>query len=212
MDETRSLDDFSGFASIKKGVLEYLPSIKIDPWRGQTILVLTESRSMKGTLEEIASRYRVRIASSGGQCAGFLHTTIAPVLKKAFKNGRLPPLVLTIGDYDLAGGHIDANNRRVLEEEVGERFEEENWERVALTETQVENLRETMGEDMPKVIKTDNRFKPPLVYEALECETLGQKPIMDLLEAKLDALLPAPLERVHEREERQRRALRKKIR
>jgi hypothetical protein len=198
VDETRSLDDYSGFASIKKGVLEYLPSIKLDPWRGQAVLVLTESRSLAGVLRSIASRYRVRIASTNGQCGGFLHTEIAPLLDI----GDVPPKVSYLGDYDLAGNQIEANTRSVLEQEIGEQLD---WKRIALTAEQVEQY------DLPKIIKRDRRYKDARPHEAVETEALSQTLITKLLETELTALLPEPLERVHEREEGQRRVLRGKI-
>jgi hypothetical protein len=35
VDETRSLEDYTGYPSIKEGVLAQLPHIGIDPWRGR---------------------------------------------------------------------------------------------------------------------------------------------------------------------------------
>jgi hypothetical protein len=65
-DETRSLEDYTGYASIKDGVLAKLSYIEIDPWR-RAPLILTESRSLAGVLRSIASDYRCRIASTNGQ-------------------------------------------------------------------------------------------------------------------------------------------------
>jgi len=96
VDETRSLEDYSGSPSIKGALLSYLPYARLDLWRGEIMLELTESRSLAGVLRELASRYRVRIASTNGQCGGFLHTKIAPLLHSGDK-------VLYLGDYDLAG-------------------------------------------------------------------------------------------------------------
>ena len=66
--------------------------------------------------------YRCRIASTNGQVGGFLHTKVAPLLSEGDRVGYL-------GDLDLAGGDIEANTRRVLEELVGEL----DWQRLALT-------------------------------------------------------------------------------
>jgi hypothetical protein len=77
VDEARSLDDYSGFTSIKKGVVAYLPSIKLDLWRGKVPLILTESRSLAGVLRAIAAKkYRVAIASTTVNAAGFCTPTL----------------------------------------------------------------------------------------------------------------------------------------
>src|SRR5262245_15450605 len=41
VDETRSLDDYRGDKSIRKGVLRVLPYIRLDHWRGRAPLILT---------------------------------------------------------------------------------------------------------------------------------------------------------------------------
>jgi len=186
VDETRSVENYSGYPSVKAGLLAQLPYITIDPWKGKGILVVTESRSLKGVLNDIADKYRVQITSVNGQCAGFLHTKVAPVVRNGIAK------VLYLGDYDLSGGHIESNTRSVLEKEIGRVLD---WKRIALTKDQADGL--------PKVIKRDKRHKPPLVYEAVETEALGQRQIVELLEAALIQLLPEPLERVLEREKRQ---------
>jgi hypothetical protein len=206
VDETRTLNDYSGYPSIKKGVLDYLSGITLDPWRGRTLLVLAESRSLAGTLRPIAQRYRVRIASTNGQCGGFLHTKIEPLLDNASLYAairrRPKPQVLYLGDYDLAGNQIEANTRRVLEQEICDGLD---WERVALTAEQVEQ------HDLPTIEKHDRRYKDGRPHEAVETEPLGQKLVSDLLERELIALLPEPLENVREREKRQQQTVRKKI-
>jgi hypothetical protein len=199
LDETRSLEDYSGFLSIKEAVLAYLPFARLDPWHGKTILVLTESRSLAGVLRPIANRYRVKITSTNGQARGFLHTKIVPVLQDADS-----PQVLYLGDYDLCGDQIEANTRRVLEQEVGYSLED-RWKRVALTAKQVEQ------HNLPVIEKRDRRYKDGRPHPAVETEALSQKLIVELLETKLAALLPEPFERVLEREKRQRRALKRTI-
>jgi hypothetical protein len=197
VDETRSLDDYSGFKSIKDAALAYLPQLQLDPWRSKTVLVLTESRSLSGVLRAVAVRYRVQIASTNGQCGGFLHTEIAPLLSSASA-----AQVLYLGDFDLCGNQIESNTRNVLEREAGELA----WQRIALTAAQVERY------SLPTIEKRDRRYKDGRPHEAVETEALSQRLIVDLLEAALSALLPEPLERVREREARQRRALTNKIR
>jgi len=145
-DETRTLEDYSGYSSIQKGVLAFLANAPLDPWKGRVPLVLTESRSLSGTLRSIAQRYRIRIASTNGQCGGFLHTVIAPLLE----NGDAAPRILYLGDYDLCGNQIEDNTRRVLEQEIGEQLD---WKRIALTAEQVAQY------ELPTIEKRDRRYK-----------------------------------------------------
>ena len=206
VDETRSLENYTGYASVKAGVLAKLPYIKLDPWKGCAPLILTESRSLVGVLRDIAIEYRVRIASTNGQVGGFLRTDIAPLLQSGDR-------VITLWDLDLSGGHIEANVRRVLEREIGGKLD---WERLALTKDQVREYK------LPVIVKKDKRFKnrrfqrvwtkgPPLKpgeHEAVETEAISQRVLIDILRARLDRLLlPEPLMRVQEREARQRRQL-----
>jgi hypothetical protein len=108
VDETRSLDDYTGYETVKQGVLAQLPYIGLDPWRGRAPMILTESRSLAGVLRDIVAEYRARIASTNGQCGGFLRTNIAPQLQPRDR-------VIYLGDLDLAGNQIEDNTRRVLE-------------------------------------------------------------------------------------------------
>ena len=56
---------------------------------------------------------------------------------------------------------------------------------------------------------TNRRYKDGRPHEAVETEALRQTVLVDILHARLDDLLPTPLARVHERAERQRRAIRR---
>lgn len=190
-DETRSLENYTGSATIRQGVLDQLPYVTLDPWRGRVPMNLTESRSLAGVLRNIIDEYRCRIASTNGQCGGFLRTDIAPQLRPGDR-------VLYFGDLDLSGGKIEDNTRRVLEQEIGGPLQ---WERVALTQEQVEEY------DLPVIIKRDRRFKDGRPHEAVETEALRQTVLQDILRARLDELLPEPLARVLEREARQRRTI-----
>src|SRR5262245_61361104 len=42
VDETRSLDDFTGSTSIKQGITDTLPYITLCPWHGNAPMILTE--------------------------------------------------------------------------------------------------------------------------------------------------------------------------
>lgn len=113
VDETRSLDDYRGASTIRQWMLEVLPQARLDPWAGDEPLILTESRSLAGVLRRLASEYAVPIGATNGQCGGFLHTDILPVVRPCQR-------ILYLGDLDLSGGQIEQNTRRVLEREAGE--------------------------------------------------------------------------------------------
>src|SRR5262249_58982819 len=107
VDETRSLDDYTGYPSIKDGVFAQLPYVGLDPWRGRALMILTESRSLAGVLRDVVVEYRARIGSTNGQCGGPLRTVIAPALRPGDR-------VISLGDLDLSGGQIETNTRRGL--------------------------------------------------------------------------------------------------
>ena len=109
-DETRSISNYRGNPSIREGLLESLPYYQLDAWAGDPPLILTESRSLRGILDDLALEYTVPITSTNGQCGGFLRTRIAPFVR------------------DLLPG------RRVLEREIGALA----WERLAITREQVD--------------------------------------------------------------------------
>jgi hypothetical protein len=195
VDETREVFDYTGSSSVAADLARYLDSAVIDPWHGQVPFILTESRSLAGVLRAQCSDYRCRIASTNGQVGGFLHTKVAPLLNESDRVGYL-------GDFDLAGGDIEANTRRVLERLVGEL----DWQRLALTRDQVEE------HSLPRIIKTDKRFKNGGgEHEAVETEALSQTLIVSIVREWLDGLLPQPLDAVLVRERRERARLRRLI-
>jgi hypothetical protein len=136
-------------------------------------MIITESRSLAGVLDGLASNYCVRIASTNGQCAGFLHNKLEPALRDGDR-------VLYLGDWDFAGGHIEQNTRGVL----GYRWDE-NWERLAITEEQIEEHGLTV------ISKYDGRTKS--YHDAVETEALGQERIINIVRTRLEELLPEPL-------------------
>jgi hypothetical protein len=191
VDETRSLDDYTGSLTIKQGMLDVLPGVTLDPWGGRPPMVLTESRSLAGVLRSVVSDYACRISATNGQVGGFLRTDIAPRLQPDDR-------VLYLGDLDLAGGQIEANTRAVLEREIGGKL---RWERLALTQRQKDD------HNLPPIVKRDRRYKDGHPHEAVETEALSQTVLVDILRRRLNALLPEPLSRVQERAKRQRRQI-----
>jgi hypothetical protein len=196
VDETRSVEDFSGSATVAEDLLLYLDAATLDPWRGKIPFLLTESRSLGGVLRGLVRDYRARIAATNGQVGGFLHTDVGPKLSVGDRVGYL-------GDLDLAGDDIEANTRRVLEEIVGGPL---RWQRLALTRPQVERY------DLPVIIKHDKRFKNGGgAHEAVETEALSQTLIQNIVRRWLGGLLPQPLDGVLVRERRERARLRRLI-
>jgi hypothetical protein len=189
VDETRSVEDFSGSTTVAGDLLAYLGAARLDPWQGKIPFLLTESRSLAGVLRGLVRDHRGRIAATNGQVGGFLHTDVGPRLSPGNDVGYL-------GDLDLAGDDIEANTRRVLEEIIGGEL---RWKRLALTHTQVKRYA------LPSIVKTDRRFKNGGgVHEAVETEALSQTLIVDIVHKWLDGLLPQPLETVLVRERVQR--------
>jgi hypothetical protein len=195
VDETRSLENFTGASSVREWLLDVLPQARLDAWDGDAPLILTESRSLAGVLRALVSDYAVLIAATNGQCGGFLHTKIAPALRSDQR-------VLYLGDLDLAGGQIEANTRRVLEREVGAL----RWERLALTRVQVDQ------HDLPKIEKHDRRYNDERPHLAVETEALSQTIIVEIVRSRLEQLLPEPLSRVQERAKRQRAVIERALR
>jgi hypothetical protein len=191
-DETRTLDALPVAATIAGWMRDVLGQARIDPWGGQPPMILCESRSLAGVLRLVAYLYAVPIASTNGQCGGFLHTQVAP----AIMSGAGQP-VIYLGDLDLAGGQIEANTRRVIERYAGP----VEWERMAITEAQVAEY------DLPVIVKHDRRYNDGRPHQAVETEALSQQVLTRMLTEHLDGLLPEPLDHVLERERDQRAAL-----
>ena len=196
VDETRSLDDYRGASTIHEWVLDVLPAARLDPWDGDAPLILTESRSLAGVLRRLVREYAVQIAATNGQCGGFLHTKIAPILSPDQR-------VLYLGDLDLSGGQIEDNTRHVLEREA---CDELAWERLALTQKQVDEY------DLPVIEKHDRRYNDGHPHEAVETEALSQTIIVEIVRSRLDQLLPEPLETVLEHEARQQAKIQRALR
>ena len=131
VDETRSLSRWAYAPSVADYLIGEIASARLNVWDGEPPpMILTESRSLAGVLNNLAGRYLASIAATNGQVGGFLRTDIAPALVSGQR-------VLYLGDFDWQGGQIEANTRRVLERLVGEL----DWRRIALTEDQVVRYR-----------------------------------------------------------------------
>lgn len=190
-DETRAVYVYA--ERTESGIDAYA---SVDPWDGDAPLLIVESRSLAGVLDRIASRYRCSVTATNGQAGGFLRTGIAPSLAD-------DQLVLYCGDHDLAGDQIEENTRRVLTEYKPAL----RWERLMLTEEQVAEYR---LEDL-RVVKRDRRYKDGRPHAAVETEALGQRRIVQIVDDRLNVLLPEPLEVVAAREDAELARLRRLI-
>jgi hypothetical protein len=195
VDETRTLYKFGYGPTIAEHLATRLLGTRLDLWDGQAPpLVVTESRSLTGVLSNTAADYLVPLASTSGQCGGFLVTDLVPLLHHSERR------VLYLGDWDWQGQQIETNTRRVLERHVSRPIA---WERLAITAEQIDQhgLRDRV------ITKVDSRYRPPRAHDAIETEALRQRVIVDLVRSRLDDLLPEPRERVLERERRERSEL-----
>jgi hypothetical protein len=193
VDETRAVRQVATWPTVRAAIVSAARGARLSPWNGQPApLIVTESRSLAGVLQEVAVTYGCPIASTNGQAGGFLRTTVAPLLADRH--------VLYLGDWDWQGQQIEANTRRVVAHHAPGGF---TWERLALTEAQV--VKHDLGH--LKIRKPDRRYKPVRYHDAVETEALRQSVIVGIVRARLDELLPEPLRAVRERQERERREL-----
>jgi hypothetical protein len=193
-DETRTLHEWRYAATVRDYLRDTVPMARINVWgRDLPPLILCESRSLAGVLNEVLAQYLTPVTSTNGQVGGFLHTDVIPLLRRA------PRRVAYIGDFDWQGTQIEQNTRAVIENETGLHFSDATWCRLALVEQQVKD------HALPVIQKTDHRYRPPRTHDAVETEALSQPVLVGTVRAALDALLPAPLGDVLVREERQRK-------
>ena len=198
VDDTRHVAAWQSAPTVADYARTAAEHARLDPWHRAKArpFLICEARTVGGVLERrLGPEYLVPVASTIGQCQGFLVTDVAPRLRDPHG------YVFYIGDHDLAGNDIETNTRRVLERETGRTI---GWTRIAITDEQVETLR---AEGMQPIQKEDKRYKDKRPHLAFEAESLGQVEIETLVRTWLDAFLPEPLDTVLERQTRQRAAV-----
>jgi hypothetical protein len=190
-DETREVIENYHLPTLQESVESQISYAKISLWYPEPPpLVICESRSIRSAIDDLCDEFQVPLASTNGQCAGFLRTKV----KDTITPGQV---VLYLGDKDFSGGKIEENSLRVLEEVTGEPLQ---WERVAVTDEQVEKF------ELIRIMKEDGRTGEE--HEAVECEALGQERIMTLLRNRLEELMPeSRRNKVQGREESERKRL-----
>jgi hypothetical protein len=195
-DETREVADWDYAATVYEYLIDAVKRARLDCWDGDLPpLIICEARSTKGVLQRIAYEYLAPITATNGQAGGFIVTDIVPYLRGNDRE------VLYIGDHEVGGpgDQIEANTRRVIEEHTGRDIE---WTRIALTQEQLDDDPRLLG---LVITKFDNRTKPPRMYQAVECEAVGQVTLERLLREALEERLPEPLEDVRRRETEERK-------
>jgi hypothetical protein len=195
IDETRSVTENSHHPTIRESIESSLQYATISLWHPEPQpLVITESRSLRGVIDDLCDEYQLNLTSVNGHCAGHLRTKVAEVI-------RTGQVVLYLGDHDFGGHVIEANTHAVLQEITGSELA---WERVAITEAQIEE------HSLTPILKTDGRSNK--TYAAVETEALGQGLIVKLLRDRLEQLMPAyRIEAVRAREASERRRLLKQL-
>jgi hypothetical protein len=177
VDENRAIEWHRGWPTLAEGVSTLIERLRLDPWTGEARVpfLIVESRSLAGTLREIADSYRVNIVSLGGQASLSLCHEIAEGLPR-----RTRALVLT--DLDKSGAEIA---RSAWERICAFRREPLDlvWVPLAITNEQVKEHKLTV------IDKFDARTKS--FHPAVETEALGQDEIERIVRAALDESLVA---------------------
>ena len=192
VDRSRGVSDFTGWSTIHAAACDSAAAASLDRWHERTPLLIVESNSLAGALEHLAIEYRVVLVPLGGQAScGFLGRELPSYVSEG-------TTVLYLGDWDFSGGHIERSARERLEAYAGVR--RLSWNRVALTEEQVEE------HNLPVTKKYDGRTKTH--HDAVETEALDQRVLVPLVRDALEELGP---EEVGVEENRQRAAVLAKL-
>lgn len=206
IDELRHLDEWEFAESVYEYDTDAARYARIDLWDGVPApTLICESGAVAGVLRNLAAEYLVPLTATKGMCKAHIVTKIAPLLSDGER------AVGYIGDHEIRGPgeQIEAHTRRAIEEHADREFDETTWERIALTQAQVDANPRLAAEVIEKI---DRRFKPPRPYEAVECEAIKQRVLVQLVRDWLDARLPEPLADVRVREQDQREDLAAKLR
>jgi hypothetical protein len=186
VDRSRGVVDYSGYADLTEAARALIAGLQGDPWDGDVPLLMVESNSLAGVLEDLASEYRVHLCPLGGQSSTGLLGNELP----SYLHDGQP--VLYLGDLDLSGEQIEDSARERTEAYGGVVLE---WERLALTEEQARTY------DLPVIVKTDGRSGKS--HEAIETEALDQRLLVSVVRERLDELLPRSLEDVRDEEQQE---------
>jgi hypothetical protein len=197
LDEGRTVSDHRGWATIAEGLDAFLDGVRLDPWDGDSPLLVVESRSLAAFFDPVARRYRIAVAPLGGQSSGaFLHNDLPKFLGRE-------TTVIYVGDWDKAGGDIETSAENRLRAFVPNWIGK--WVRVAVTDEQADRYRGL------QITKADRRFNPPRRFPTLETEALDQFELTAVVVDTLNALVHEPLADVEAREDQERDDWRRRV-
>jgi hypothetical protein len=200
-DVERNLSQWDCFKNADACVHDALKYFSLNPWEPhEPPLILAESKSVALVLKKVVSSYLCPISGLGGHSSGHLRTTIAPLLWGSRR-------VFYLGDHDDCGHVIEKHTQDVLEDQTGHEIK---WTRIGLTETQIQER------GIQSIEKIDERYGDKTPRECWELEAIGQSQVIALVRSALGKFLfqickGRTLNRVHDRENRQRRAMLRKI-
>jgi hypothetical protein len=197
IDEGRAVSNHQGWPTIAEGLHAFLDGVRLDPWDGDSPLLVVESRSLAAFFDPVADRYRIGVAPLGGQSSGaFLHNDLPMYLGRE-------TTVIYVGDWDKAGGDIETSAEDRLRTFVPRWIGK--WMRVAVTDEQADRYRQL------QITKPDRRFKPPRAFPTLEAEAIDQFELTAAVTEALDDLVHEPLVEVEAREEQERNDWRRRL-
>jgi hypothetical protein len=166
-DRTSGAIDWTGYLGVDEWTRTAIAQFRLDRWGGASPLLMVESNSLAGVLEDLAREYRVVLVPFGGQAScGLLGAELPRYVEDDTR-------VLYLGDFDPAGEIIEQSARGRLEAYAGVTLD---WARVALTEEQVEEY------DLPVIEKGG--------HPTVETEALDQRVLVQLVREALDDLDP----------------------
>ena len=115
----------------------------------------------------MAAEYLVPITATKGQCKGHIVTKIAPLL---VDEGGRSATSATLSWRSRQ--QIEEHTRRAIEEHAGREFDDETWQRIALTQKQV-NANPRLKREV--ITKTDDRYKPAKRYRRSNARRIKQR-------------------------------------
>jgi len=182
VDETsHGIEHEATFDSILEGAQYAASEFLLDPWTGNAPIpfLISESSALYGTtIRPLKEEFRVPAMALGGQAS-------IPDVLEAAKNLRSHHHVVYCGDWDRSGGDIEVSARnRIFDLQrtyLGLESQRPEWERLLLTEEQVE------FHNLTVISRYDKRTK--MSHPAVEAEALDQLIIEQMIRDRLTEFL-----------------------
>jgi len=190
VDRKRRVLDFTGYVDLREGATKVIRTLRLDPWGGKAPLLIVESESLAGLLEDLAYEFRIPLVAASGQSSDSLVWEIAGWVERGHVDAPY------VGDHDFSGPHIENAIRDRVTALTGVDFA---MPRVALTEEQVDE------HGLPTIMKLDGRTKRR--HPAVETEALDQRILLPIIREQIEGRLAVDLDEVERDEQKQRDAL-----